>query len=103
MSTEKIIALHASLQDADTGAPVTHFVIAQYTVRLLNAPGSQAVLQGYVSRAAYEAGKRPLMNMAIEVPAAQVSGVDMAQWLYAQIPTVEGIDLYGAVPVLASV
>ncbi len=38
--TEKIIGLHASLFDDDSGAPITHFVIAQYTIRTLNSPGS---------------------------------------------------------------
>lgn len=41
--SDKTIALHASHEDPDTGAPVTHFVIAQYTVRTLNAQGCQAV------------------------------------------------------------
>ena len=35
--TEKIIGLHASLFDDDSGAPITHFVIAQYTIRNMQA------------------------------------------------------------------
>ena len=96
--TAKIIGLHASLMDDDSGAPITHFVIAQYTVRTLNSPGSQAVLQGYVSQAAFNANKRPLTNRVIDVPISPPEG-DVVQWLYALAPTLEGTDLYNSVPV----
>ena len=99
--TEKIIGLHASLFDDDSGAPITHFVIAQYTIRTLNSPGSQAVLQGYVSQSALQEGKRPLASRVIDVPLVPPGG-DVVQWLYELTPTVEGTDLYGSVPVTAS-
>ena len=100
--SNKTIALHASIEDPDTGAPVTHFVVAQYTVRTLGTPGSQAVLQGYVSQTAFVAGKRALSHAAVEIPDAVPEGVDALQWLYEQIPLVEGA-LHGAVPVSESV
>ncbi|MGE8441835.1 MAG: hypothetical protein ACN6OS_09595 [Comamonas testosteroni] len=99
--TEKIIGLHASLFDDDSGAPITHFVIAQYTIRTLNSPGSQTVFQGYVSQSAFQAGKRPLTSRVIDVPQVPAGG-DVVQWLYELAPTIEGTDLYGAVPVTAS-
>lgn len=98
---EKIVGLHASLFDDDSGAPITHFVIAQYTVRTLNSPGSQAVLQGYVSQSAFQSGKRPLTSRVIDVPLSPPDG-DVVQWMYALAPTLEGTDLFGAVPVIAS-
>ena len=100
--TENIIGLHASLYDDDSDAPITHFVIAQYTIRTLNSPGSQAVLQGYVSQSAFQAGNRPLTSRVIDVPLVPPGG-DVVQWLYELTPTVEGTDLYGSVPVTASV
>ncbi|WP_159917880.1 hypothetical protein [Pantoea sp. 18069] len=99
--TNKTIALHASLEDPDTGAPVTHFVVAQYTVRTLNSPGCQALLQGYVSQSAYETGKRALSHIAVEIPTGVPEGVDALQWLYEQVPLAEGA-LFGAVPVNAA-
>lgn len=99
--TEKTIALHASLEDPDSGAPVTHFVIAQYTVRTLGTPSCQAVLQGYVSKTAYESGRRALSHLAVEIAEGVPDGADPHQWLYAQIPLVES-DLFGAVPVTVS-
>lgn len=99
--TNKTIALHASVEDPDTGAPVTHFVVAQYTVRTLNAPSCQAVLQGYVSQSAFENGRRALSHAAVEIPAAVPDGVDVLQWMYEQIPLVEGA-LHGAVPIAAA-
>lgn len=98
--TEKIIGLHASLFDDDTGAPITHFVISQYTIRTLNSPGSQTILQGYVSQAAFAAGKRPLTSRVIDVPHVPPEG-DVLQWLYQLAPTIEGTDLFGAMPVTA--
>ena len=77
-------------------------MIAQYTIRTLNSPGSQAVLQGYVSQSAFQAGKRPLTSRVIDVPLVPPGG-DVVQWLYELTPTVEGTDLYGSVPVTASV
>lgn len=100
--TEKIIALHTSLEDPDSGAPVTHFVIAQYTVRTLGAPSCQAVLQGYVSKTAYESGKRALSHLAVEIAQSVPDGADPQQWLYEQIPLIEG-ELFGSVPVTVSV
>lgn len=99
--TEKIVGLHASLFDDDSGAPITHFVIAQYTIRTLNSPGSQTVLQGYVSQSAFQSGKRPLTSRVIDVPVSPPDG-DVVQWLYQLTPTVEGTDLYDSVPVTAS-
>lgn len=95
--SDKIIALHASHEDPDTGAPVTHFVIAQYTVRTLNAQGCQAVLQGYVSRTAFETGRRPLMYLTVDMQ--ELPQGDVLQWLYQRIPDVPEQDLTGAVPV----
>lgn len=100
--THKTIALHASVEDPDTGAPVTHFVIAQYTVRTLNTPGCQAVLQGYVSQSAFESGKRALSHAAVEIPAPVPEGAEALQWLYEQIPEVDG-PLHGSVPMTAAV
>lgn len=77
-------------------------MIAQYTIRTLNSPGSQAVLQGYVRQSAFQAGKRPLTSRVIDVPLVPPGG-DVVQWLYELTPTVEGTDLYGSVPVTASV
>ena len=99
--SNKTIALHASIEDPDTGAPVTHFVIAQYTVRTLNAPSCQAVLQGYVSQTAFDSGKRALSHAAVEIPTAVPEGVDALQWIYEQVPLVEG-GLHGSVPVHAA-
>ena len=98
--SNKTIALHASIEDPDTGAPVTHFVVAQYTVRTLGTPGSQAVLQGYVSQTAFESNKRALSHAAVEIPVAVPDGVDALQWVYTHIPLVEGA-LHGSVPVHA--
>ncbi|KTT23233.1 hypothetical protein [Pseudacidovorax intermedius] len=97
--THKIIALHKPLTDAATGAPVTHFVISQYTV-VVDGTKSQAVLQGYISAEAKAAGKRPLAHIAQDV--AGTPEGDTLQWLYGELLKIEAGDLAGATAVLAA-
>lgn len=99
MLQSKTIGLHKALTDPSSGAPVTFFTLSQYTVRIAENPGSQAVVQGYVSQAAHEAGKRPLTFLAVDLPARPEG--DTLQWLYAQIPAQAG-ELEGAVPVASA-
>lgn len=95
--SSKIIALHKPMTDPATGAPITHFVISQYTI-VVDGTKSQAVLQGFISAEAKASGKRPLAHIAIDVTGSPEG--DTLQWLYqAVVDKTEG-EFADASPVL---
>lgn len=94
---EKIVGLEKPIEDPGTGGLATYHVVVQYLVQLYT--GCSAVtLAGYVSRAAAEAGKSPLMHTTAQIK-AQPAGDSAAwpDWFYRQILDLET----GATNVLA--
>jgi len=77
-----IVGLHNPTTDPDTDAPITFFVLSQYTIQLRGG-NSQAILQGFTSQNSFDVGKRPLAHVAVDV--AGVPTGDTTQWLYAAV------------------
>ena len=93
---QKIIALHKPLIDEGTGAPVTYFVISQYTI-VVDGTKSQAVLQGFVSADARAAGRKPLAHRAVDLVGTPEG--DTLQWLYTALIAKPDGELAGAAAV----
>lgn len=94
----QIIGLAKSLTDPETGAPIEFFAVSQLTMYYITGK-SQAVLQGWVSKAAKDAGKRAVAHVAVELEGLPEG--DATQWAYQVVPasTAAPNDLAGAAPI----
>ncbi|MBB1601282.1 hypothetical protein [Variovorax sp. UMC13] len=74
---QKIIGLEKPIEDPGTGGMASYHVVVQHLVQLRT--GTSAVtLAGFVSRAAAEAGKQPLMHITAQIKDAPTG--DSAAW-----------------------
>ena len=94
---QQIIGLEKPIEDNGTGGVATFHVVVQYLVQLYT--GCSAVtLAGYVSRAAHESGKLPLMHTTAQIKAQPVGdSAAWPDWFCRQVVNVET----GATNVLA--
>jgi hypothetical protein len=100
----KIIALYKPIEDTGTGGMVTFHVPVQYLCQLFNNT-SLVTLAGYVSRAAYEAKKTPLMHSSAQLKERPTGDCEAwPEWFCQQIMAnvAEGDAFAGAAPVYAA-
>ena len=97
-----IIALEQAIEDAGTGGQASYHVVTQYGCSLAGEGSSTVTLAGYVSRAAFDAGKRPLMHIAAQLKVRPTGDcAAWPDWFYQQIlafPSGANV-LSGATPV----
>lgn len=74
---QQIIGLEKPIEDPGTGGMASYHVVVQHLVQLRT--GTSAVtLAGFVSQAAAEAGKQPLMHITAQLKTAPIG--DSATW-----------------------
>lgn len=98
----QIVAIHSSQIDPDTEAPISHWIVAQWTVRFeAEPPTTQVVLKGYTSASAHRNKKRALAHVPIELPG--LPDAEPVQWLYAAVLKKKDSPLADAAPVIEEV
>ena len=78
-----VIAINHEIEDESTGAVATHHVI-EYVSIDYKYGSATATLNGYVSKKAYEAGRKPLCSHSISVNALPEKGEVSRAWLYGK-------------------
>lgn len=107
---QKIIGLEKPIEDPGTGGMASYHVVVQHLVQLRT--GTSAVtLAGFVSQAAAEAGKQPLMHITAQIKAAPTGdSAAWPDWFYRQILSLEAggtnvladaVPVYGPMPAAA--
>jgi len=97
-----IIALEQAIEDAGTGGQASYHVVTQYGCSLAGEGSSTVTLAGYVSRAAFDTGKRPLMHITAQIKVRPTGDCTAwPDWFYRQIIAFPsgGNALSGATPV----
>lgn len=100
-----IIGLEKIIEDPGTGGQATYHVVVQYLVQLFNGGGSAVTLAGYVSRAAHESGKNPLMHSTAQIKVRPTGDCEAwPDWFCQQIlaNVAPGDAFVGATPVHAA-
>lgn len=99
----QIIGLQKQVISEDSGAAVHFHVLVQYSVNLQAEGFSAATYASYVSRDAFDQGKRPLMHVTAQIPAAPVGDSRLfPTWFALQVIDSKAThDLTGAEPVYA--
>lgn len=80
---KQIIAIQHDTEDYNTGAIATYHTIDSMYVDFKNRSVS-ATINGYVSKAAYEAGKSPLNSNSFTIQELPESGEVTRHWIYTK-------------------
>ncbi|CAN5439891.1 hypothetical protein BH10PSE18_BH10PSE18_19150 [soil metagenome] len=73
----EIIGLSKTIEDPGTGASSQFHALSAYLV-MRYPPSCSVTMAGWISRAAYDAGKKPLTNVSVRLdtaPTGDVSGI----------------------------